>query len=113
MFTTMAATGKLVKVTELDIQVGTNSPTLEQYAEQAEMYRYIVEMYKNHVPKSQQYGITVWSVSDNDREHEYWIPNDGPNLWDKNYQRKHAYKGFADGLAGKDVSSEFSGELQK
>jgi endo-1,4-beta-xylanase len=113
MFTTMAATGKLVKVTELDIQVGTNSPTLEQYAEQAEMYRYIVEMYKKHVPKSQQYGITVWSVSDNEREHEYWIPNDGPNLWDKDYQRKHAYKGFADGLAGKDVSSEFSGELQK
>ena len=113
MFETMAATGKLVKVTELDVKVGTNAPTLEQYAEQAEMYRYVVEMYNKYVPKNQQYGITVWSVSDNEKEHEYWIPDDGPNLWDKNYQRKHAYKGFADGLAGKDVSSEFSGELQK
>lgn len=113
MFEAMAATGKLVKVTELDVKVGTNAPTLEQYAEQAEMYRYIVDMYNKYVPKAQQYGITVWSVSDNDKEHEYWIPDDGPNLWDKNYQRKHAYKGFADGLAGKDVSADFSGELQK
>jgi len=113
MFEAIAATGKLVKVTELDVKVGTSSPTLEQYAQQAEMYRYVVEMYNKYVPKSQQYGITVWGVSDNEKEHEYWIPNDGPNLWDKDYHRKHAYKGFADGLAGKDVSSEFSGELQK
>lgn len=113
MFETMAATGKLVKVTELDVKIGSSSPTLEQYASQAEMYRYVVEAYNKYIPKAQQYGITVWSVSDNDKEHEYWIPNDGPNLWDKNYQRKHAFKGFADGLAKKDVSSEFSGELQK
>jgi hypothetical protein len=33
-------------------------------------------------------------------------------LWDKDYKRKHAYKGFADGLAGRDVSADFTGELQ-
>lgn len=112
MFQKLGATGKLVKVTELDITVGTNSPTLEQYAQQADMYRYVVDMYRKHVPEAQQYGITVWSVSDHPREHEFWLPDDAPNLWDANYQRKHAYKGFADGLAGKDVSADFSGELQ-
>ncbi|MDR2148602.1 MAG: endo-1,4-beta-xylanase, partial [Tannerella sp.] len=112
MFKKLAATGKLIKVTELDIKVGTNSPTLEQYAEQADLYRYIVEMFKQHVPAAQQYGITVWGISDNEDEHVYWIPGDAPNLWDKNYVRKHAYKGFADGLAGKDVSVDFPGTLQ-
>ena len=40
------------------------------------------------------------------------IPNDAPNLWDANYARKHAYKGVADGLAGKDVSEDFTGDLE-
>ena len=39
-------------------------------------------------------------------------PNDAPNLWDANYARKHAYKGVADGLAGKDVSGDFTGDLE-
>ena len=34
------------------------------------------------------------------------------NLWDANYARKHAYKGVADGLAGKDVSGDFTGDLE-
>lgn len=112
MFEKLAATGKLIKVTELDIRAGTNAPTPEQYAEQAEMYRYVVEMYSKHIPEAQRYGITVWGISDHPREHEYWIPDDAPNLWDQNYDRKHAYKGFADGLAGRDVSEDFSGELE-
>lgn len=47
------------------------------------------------------------------KEHEYWIPDDAPNIFDANYARKHAYKGVCDGLAGRDVSEDFSGELQK
>ena len=39
-------------------------------------------------------------------------PIDAPNLWDASYGRKHAYKGVADGFAGKDVSEDFSGDLQ-
>jgi GH35 family endo-1,4-beta-xylanase len=112
MFQKLAATGKLIKVSELDITVGTSSPTLEDYAQQAEMYRYVVEMYLQHIPENQRYGITVWGVSDNAKEHESWLPDDAPCLWDADYARKHAYKGFADGLAGKDVSADFSGELQ-
>lgn len=33
-------------------------------------------------------------------------------LWDADYERKVAYKYFADGLAGRDVSEDFTGELE-
>ncbi|MBP6064935.1 endo-1,4-beta-xylanase [Bacteroides sp.] len=112
MFQKLAASGKLIKVTELDIKVKTASPTVGQYAEQAAMYQYVVDMYMKYIPESQRYGITAWGISDNPKEHVNWIPDDAPNLWDGNYARKHAYKGFADGLAGKDVSADFTGDLQ-
>ncbi|WP_343697060.1 endo-1,4-beta-xylanase [Flavobacterium sp.] len=113
MFQKLAATGKLIKISELDVRLGTNAPTVAQQASQAEMYQYVVDMYKKYIPAAQQYGITVWGVSDNSKEHEFWLPDESPNLWDANYVRKHAYKGTADGLAGKDVSKDFSGELVK
>lgn len=112
MFQKLGATGKLIKVSELDIKVNTASPTAAEYAQQSEMYQYIVDMYMKYVPEAQRYGITAWGISDKAEEHVNWIPDDAPNLWDANYARKHAYKGFADGLAGKDVSAEFTGDLQ-
>lgn len=113
MFQLLAASGKLIKVSELDVRLGTETPTVEQQAAQAAMYQYVVDTYKKYVPVAQQYGITIWGISDNKIEHEYWLPKESPNLWDANYERKHAYKGTADGLAGKDVSAGFSGELTK
>ncbi|MCL1943876.1 MAG: endo-1,4-beta-xylanase [Candidatus Azobacteroides sp.] len=123
MFQKLAATGKLIKVSELDVAISSDSngssspanpvsPTLDQFASQAELYRYVADIYTKIIPANQRYSITVWSVSDNENEHEYWLKNDAPCLWNADYARKHAYKGFADGLAGKDVSSEFSGELK-
>lgn len=112
MFEKLAQTGKLIKISELDVTVGTSSPTLENYAQQAEMYRYAVDMYMEHIPENQRYGVTVWCISDNEQEHENWLKDDAPCLWDADYERKHAYKGFADGLAGKEVSADFTGELQ-
>lgn len=112
MFQKLGATGKLIKVTELDIKVNTSTPTTEQLAQQAEMYRYVIDMYKKYVPEGQRHSFTIWGISDSAKEHEYWIPNDGPNVWDANYERKHAYKGVADGLAGRDVSESFTGELE-
>ncbi|MDR0834457.1 MAG: endo-1,4-beta-xylanase [Candidatus Symbiothrix sp.] len=111
MFKKLAATGKLIKISEMDIKAG-ESPTAEDYAAQAELYRYAIESFIKNVPEPQRYGATVWSISDNDKEHEYWLKGDKPCLWDADYARKHAYKGFADGLAGKDVSADFSGDLQ-
>lgn len=112
MFQKLGATGKLIKVSELDIKVNTSSPTTENLAQQAEMYQYVIDMYKKYIPADKQYGITIWGVSDNEKEHVNWIPDDAPNLWDANYARKHAYKGVADGLAGKDVSEDFTGDLE-
>lgn len=109
MFKKMAETGKLVRVTELDVAVGTANPTAEQLIEQAETYKMIVESYKENVPAAQQSGITIWTLSDNAAEHEHWLNGDAPNLFDANYGRKLAYKYFCDGLAGKDISEEFTG----
>ena len=110
MFQTMAATGKLVRVTELDVALGTASPSAEQLELQANVYQMIFESYKANVPEAQQSGITIWTLSDNAAEHEYWLPDESPNLFDGNYHRKHAYKGVCDGIAGKDLSEEFSGD---
>lgn len=110
MFQTMAATGKLVRVTELDVALGTASPSAEQLELQANVYQMIFESYKANVPEAQQSGITIWTLSDNAAEHEYWLPDESPNLFDGNYNRKHAYKGVCDGIAGKDISEEFSGD---
>lgn len=115
MFKTMAATGKLVRVTELDVQLGSgvSSPSSAQYQAQADVYRMVVESYKANVPEAQQSGITIWTLSDNETEHEYWQTGDHPNLWDSDYKRKWAYKGFCDGLAGEDLGLKFGGEDYK
>ena len=110
MFKTMAATGKLVRVTELDIKIGSATPSAEQLAQQAKVYQDVVESFLQNVPEAQQSGITFWTLTDHKREHEYWIPNDAPNLFDANYGRKHAYKTVCDAFAGYDVSTDFSGD---
>ena len=113
MFQTMAATGKLVRVTELDISLGTGSPSANQYKAQSDCYQMIVESYKANVPAAQQSGITIWSLSDNETEHEYWLKGQVPNLFDKDYKRKWAYKGFCDGIAGEDLGLKFGGDEYK
>ncbi len=96
MFRLLAATGKLIKITELDIRVNTASPDAAALRTQAHMYHQIVKLYKEIIPAAQQYGVTVWGVTDADS----WIPDDAPCLWDARYRRKYAYKGFADALRG-------------
>ncbi|MDV3105379.1 endo-1,4-beta-xylanase [Segatella copri] len=113
MFQTMAATGKLVRVTELDLSLGTGTPSSNQYKAQSDAYRMIVESYKTNVPEAQQSGITIWSLSDNEAEHEYWLKGQVPNLFDKDYKRKWAYKGFCDGIAGEDLGLKYGGEEYK
>lgn len=111
MFEKLAASGKKIKVTELDVKVNTDAPSADHFQQQAEMYQFVVDTYKEKIPADQQYGITVWGISDHPDEHEYWIPDDAPNLWNAKYERKISYKTFADGLAGKDVSEDFTGEM--
>lgn len=45
MFKTLAATGKLIRVTELDVALGTATPSAEQLATQSDVYQMIL----NHI----------------------------------------------------------------
>ena len=113
MFQELAATGKLVRVTELDIVVGTGNPSAAQYKAQSDAYKTIFESYFENVPEAQQSGITIWSLTDAEDEHEYWLSGQKPNLWDESFKRKWAYKGVCDALAGEDVGLTFGSETYK
>lgn len=111
--TELAATGKLVRITELDISLGTASPAANQLEAQYEAYRRVFEAYKRIVPEAQQSGITIWTLTDHPDEHVYWLPDESPNLFDKDGKRKWAYKGVCDGLAGEDIGLQFAGDDYK
>lgn len=113
MFQTLAATGKLVRVSELDVALGTSSPTQDDLQLQSDVYQMIIESYKENVPAEQRGGFVVWTLSDAADEHEYWLNGDKPNLFDENYGRKIAYKGLCDGIAGYDIGADFSGDIWK
>lgn len=108
MFELMAATGKLVRITELDMRlcdengntVKTEDVTFEQHQAMAKFYKFVIDKYFEIVPLSQQYGICQWAQTDSP-EGSGWRPGEPIGLWDLNYSRKPAYGGFADGLAGK------------
>ena len=73
----------------------------------------IFESYKENIPSAQQHGITIWSLTDADDEHEYWLKGQKPNLFDANYLRKWAYKGVCDGIAGEDLGLKYGGDDYK
>ncbi|WP_245949396.1 endo-1,4-beta-xylanase [Echinicola strongylocentroti] len=99
MFEMLAATGKLIKVSELDVRVNTPSPTAEILEQQAEMYKYVVDMYLQYISESQRYGITVWGITDSPDDAN-WLPGEHQGLWNLNLNRKPAYAGFVEGLEG-------------
>ncbi len=108
MLELMAATGKLVRITELDMglcdengnPVKTEDVTFEQHQAMAKFYKFVIDKYFEIIPLSQQYGICQWAQTDSP-EGSGWRPGEPIGLWDLNYSRKPAYGGFADGLAGK------------
>ncbi|PKD15877.1 1,4-beta-xylanase [Salegentibacter salinarum] len=97
MFQLLAETGKLIKVSELDVRTNVSEPTDEVLQQQADMYSYVVEAYKEFVPQAQRYGITVWGISDS-ADDATWLPGEFQGLWDENLNRKPAYKSFAEAL---------------
>ena len=115
MLKIMAETGKLVRISELDMgYVDANGndvttaqleklPIEERVAKEkamAEYYKWIIEQYFAIVPVNQQYGICQWCLTDAPAD-SGWRKGQPVGLWNLNYQRKPAYGGFADGLAGK------------
>lgn len=107
MMKTLASTGKYIRITELDVAMGTANPSLEQQQQQADVYQMILESYFENIPEAQQHGITIWSLTDNAKEHEYWLNGDTPNIFDANYGRKIAYKGVCDAIIGFDPSVDW------
>jgi endo-1,4-beta-xylanase len=103
MFRLLAATGKLIKVSELDMGIaGKKTPviTAAEYAEQKEMYRYVIEKYFEIIPKAQQYGICIWSPLDSPASSS-WRAGEPIGLWNEGFVRKPAYVGVVDALSKK------------
>ena len=113
MLKIMAATGKLVRISELDmgyVDAEGNDVTTAQLEKlpidervakekaMAEYYKWIIEQYFAIVPTSQQYGICQWSLTDSPTDSS-WRKGLPVGLWNLNYQRKPAYGGFAEGLS--------------
>lgn len=100
MFELLAETGKLIKISELDLGVGkkTNEATDEDYIEQADMYKFVLQKYFEIIPAAQRYGITIWSPADSPKGSS-WRPEEPIGLWTEGLNRKHAYAGVADALA--------------
>lgn len=115
MLKIMVETGKLVRISEIDMgyvdkdgkDVTTAQleklPIEERVAKEkamADYYKWIIEQYFEIVPVNQQYGICQWCLTDSPTD-SGWRPGQPVGLWNLNYQRKPAYGGFADGLANK------------
>ena len=114
MLKIMAETGKLVRISELDmgyVDAEGNDVTTAQLEKlpidkrvakekaMAEYYKWIIEQYFAIVPTSQQYGICQWCLTDSPASSS-WRKGLPVGLWNLNYQRKPAYGGFAEGLSG-------------
>jgi endo-1,4-beta-xylanase len=108
MFKKLGESGFKIKITELDIRVGsilnvgfTTTDTVFTY--QAELYKFVIDSYIRNVPAVQRFGATVWNVGDTDS----WIVVgppavvDYPTLFNKDYKKKPAYSGFWQGLKQK------------
>ena len=106
-FKLLAASGKIVRISELDMgivdadgnDIKTADVTEEQHHAMAEFYTWIIKKYKEIIPAAQQWGICQWCATDSPAG-SGWRANQPVGLWDQNYYRKHTYAGFADGLSG-------------
>lgn len=120
MFKILAESGKLIKISELDMgivdkafgtAIKTENVTYEQQLKMAEFYQFIISKYFEIIPVEQQYGITQWCATDSPAD-SGWRPGEPTGLWDSSFKRKPTYVGFANGLAGK-VIAEPSEELSQ
>ena len=113
MFKSLAKTGKLIKISELDMgyedEAGTSvtfdKMTEEQHKQMRSFYTFIIQKYFELIPQAQQYGITQWCATDSPKD-SGWRAGCPTGLWDSNYLRKHTYAGFAVGLGAPEYWKE-------
>lgn len=105
MLKLMAESGKLVRISELDMgyvdandkEVKTADMTEEQHKEMRALYEFVVKKYLELIPENQQWGICQWCATDSPAN-SGWRAGLPTGLWDSDYYRKHTYGGFAAGL---------------
>lgn len=101
---TLASTGLLIHLSELDVAINPNHDnslniTNQLMQSQQLKFQTVVNAYKQLVPAYQQYGITLWGLSDADS----WLvtannQQEMPLLYDKQYNKKTAYYSFMNAL---------------
>ena len=110
MFQLMANSGKLVRVSELDMgyvrgsnRWGASSKTNEltevEHKKMADFYEWIIKEYFRIIPPEQQWGICQWCTTDAPAN-SGWRGGEPVAIWDINNYRKHVYAGFVRGLNG-------------
>ena len=110
MFQLMANSGKLVRVSELDMgyvrgsnRWGASSKTDElteaEHKKMADFYEWIIKEYLRIIPADQQWGICQWCTTDAPAN-SGWRGGEPVGIWDLNNYRKHVYAGFVRGLNG-------------
>ena len=108
MFQVMAKSGKLVRVSEMDMGyvpdgqnkgISTSQLTEGQHKNMADFYEWIIKEYFRIVPPEQQWGICQWCPTDAP-VNSGWRGGEPVGIWDLNYYRKHVYAGFVRGLGG-------------
>lgn len=105
-FKIMAQSGKLVRISELDMgmvdangnDVPTSKMTEAMHQKMASYYEWIIKKYLEIIPPAQQWGICQWCATDSP-SNSGWRANTPVGLWTLNtFYRKHTYAGFARGL---------------
>ena len=110
MFQLMAQSGKLVRVSEMDMgyvrgsnrwgsSVKTSDMTEAEHKKMADMYEWIVQEYFRLIPAEQQWGICQWCTTDSP-SNSGWRGGEPVGIWDLDYYRKHTYAGWVRGLNG-------------
>lgn len=111
MFEVMAASGKLVRVSEMDMgyvrgnnrwgsSLKTDQLTEAEHQKMADFYEWILKEYFRLIPAEQQWGICQWCTNDAP-SNSGWRGGEPVGIWDLSNYRKHAYAGFVRGLGGK------------
>ena len=110
MFELLAASGKLVRVSEMDMgyvrgsnrwagSAKTDQLTEEEHKKMADLYEFVIKEFFRIIPPAQQWGICQWCPTDAP-SNTAWRPNEPVGIWDLDYYRKHVYAGFVRGLGG-------------
>ncbi|MCH7410536.1 endo-1,4-beta-xylanase [Belliella sp. DSM 111904] len=91
MLRLLAATGKKIKISGLEVRLNVSTPTQLVLNAQADMFKSVIELYNQIIPASQQYGITLTNPVDTDNTIRQGV-------WNSNLVRKPAYVGVSEGL---------------